>query len=214
LCHTTPHLTHAALVRTPCLLPSSPYHSRRSQLRIFFPDVYIAKPSSSRTSSVEAFVVARGFVLPEGFERGHLHRITTDNYSSALMAASECGGGGGGALCASVDGRDGGCCDPPPAAAAATTESAELSAESAELSAELARLILPFVACGDLSGYDADITCMLEAAGEPPDGMREPAQTPMPPTTAPHPVYRAYLEAQRATTATTDLAKDLAPDIS
>jgi len=197
--HTTPHLTHAALARTPCLLPSSPYHSRRSQLRIFFPDVYIAKPSSSRTSSVEAFVVARGFVLPEGFERGHLQRITTDNYGSALMAASECGGGGGGgALCASVDGRDGGCCDPPPPAAAATTESAEL-----------ARLILPFVACGDLSGYDADITCMLEAAGERPDGMREPAQTPMPPTTAPHLVYRAYLEAQRATTATTDLAPDI-----
>jgi len=208
--HTTPHLTHAALARTSCLLPSSPYHSRRSQLRIFFPDVYIAKPSSSRTSSVEAFVVARGFVLPEGFERGHLQRITTDNYSSALIAASECGGGGGGgALCASVDGRDGGCCDPPPPAAAATTESAELSAESAELSAELARLILPFVACGDLSGYDADITCMLEAAGEPPDGMREPAQTPMPPTTAPLLVYRAYLEAQRATTATTDLAPDI-----
>ena len=202
-----PSLAHPACplvsICTSCLLPSSPYHSRRSQLRIFFPDVYIAKPSSSRTSSVEAFVVARGFVLPEGFERGHLQRITTDNYSSALMAASECGGGGGGgALCASVDGRDRGCCDPAAAAAAATTESAELSAE-------LARLILPFVACGDLSGYDADITCMLEAAGEPPDGMREPAQTPMSPTTAPHPVYRAYLEAQRATTATTDLAPDI-----
>ena len=158
--HSAPH---AALAHTHLPAISSPY-SRRSQLRIFFPDVYIAKPSSSRTSSVEAFVVARGFELPEGFERGRLHRITTDNYSSA--ATSTCGGGGGGGA----------------------------SGASAELCQ-----ILPFVACGDLSGYDADITCMLsgydpditcmlEAAGEPP--------------------YRTYLEAQRqrATTAsaTTD----------
>ncbi|XP_038620930.1 putative tRNA (cytidine(32)/guanosine(34)-2'-O)-methyltransferase [Tachyglossus aculeatus] len=38
-----------------------------SQLRIFFPDVTCAKPRSSRNSSIEAFVVCRGFVPPAGY---------------------------------------------------------------------------------------------------------------------------------------------------
>uniref|UniRef100_A0A8C3N7P8 Ribosomal RNA methyltransferase FtsJ domain-containing protein n=1 Tax=Geospiza parvula TaxID=87175 RepID=A0A8C3N7P8_GEOPR len=38
-----------------------------SQLRLFFPDVTCAKPRSSRNSSIEAFVVCRGYSPPEGF---------------------------------------------------------------------------------------------------------------------------------------------------
>ncbi|XP_074926669.1 tRNA (cytidine(32)/guanosine(34)-2'-O)-methyltransferase [Chelonoidis abingdonii] len=38
-----------------------------SQLRIFFPDVTCAKPRSSRNSSIEAFVVCRGYCPPEGY---------------------------------------------------------------------------------------------------------------------------------------------------
>lgn len=33
------------------------------QLRLFFADVTIAKPKSSRNSSIEAFVVCRGFAV-------------------------------------------------------------------------------------------------------------------------------------------------------
>lgn len=115
-----------------------------SQLKVFFPDVVVAKPKSSRNSSVEAFVVARGFRLPAGFARGVLHCVTTDDYTA------QSGGGG-------ID-----------------------------------RLIVPFVACGDLVGYDADATYPLDAEGEPAYVYHEPTQKP---TT---PAYRAYLEAQQS----------------
>ena len=73
-----------------------------AQLKAFFPEVYVAKPKSSRTSSVEAFVVGRGFAPPPGFD------------AAALMAVA--------------------------AGDAAT--------------ADAGRLLVPFVACGDLGGYD------------------------------------------------------------
>ena len=82
-----------------------------AQLKSLFADVYVAKPKSSRGSSVEAFIVGRGFKLPSGFRRGVLTRITTESYGAAL---------GDGA------------------------------------SSELERLVVPFVACGDLSGFDEE----------------------------------------------------------
>jgi len=132
-----------------------------AQLKVFFPDVYVAKPKSSRNSSVEAFVVARGFSLPEGFARGLLHQITTDVYPGSIGAAPSGGGGG------VADG---------------------------DVTDDIARLIVPFVACGDLSGYDADANYSLEAGSDAPYVYHEPAQKP---TT---PAYRAYMEAQQAAT--------------
>jgi tRNA (cytidine32/guanosine34-2'-O)-methyltransferase len=38
-----------------------------SQLRCFFEEVTIAKPKSSRNSSIESFVVCRKFALPDGY---------------------------------------------------------------------------------------------------------------------------------------------------
>ncbi|GFR42113.1 hypothetical protein Agub_g2956, partial [Astrephomene gubernaculifera] len=37
-----------------------------SQLKLLFPEVYVAKPKSSRNSSIEAFVVCRRFAPPAG----------------------------------------------------------------------------------------------------------------------------------------------------
>ena len=45
------------------------------QLKAFFPEVYVAKPKSSRTSSVEAFVVGRGFAPPPGFDAAALMAV-------------------------------------------------------------------------------------------------------------------------------------------
>ena len=119
-----------------------------AQLQTFFPDVYLAKPKSSRNSSAEAFVVCRGFKLPPNFRRGVLGRITTSDYAAA------CATDGGG------------------------------SSEE--------RLAVPFVACGDLSGYDADANYDLPAT-DGPEGYTpiEPVQMP---TT---PAYRAYMERQQ-----------------
>lgn len=46
-----------------------------SQLRLFFPEVFCAKPRSSRNSSIEAFVVCRGYQPPAGFKPSHLQRL-------------------------------------------------------------------------------------------------------------------------------------------
>ncbi|KAG5324572.1 TRM7 methyltransferase, partial [Acromyrmex heyeri] len=44
-----------------------------AQLRIFFPYVYCTKPSSSRNSSIEAFVVCKDYSQPEGYEPNMLN---------------------------------------------------------------------------------------------------------------------------------------------
>lgn len=55
-----------------------------SQLRLLFERVVVAKPRSSRSSSIEAFVVCRGYSPPEGFEASMLtplldHAYTAEN---------------------------------------------------------------------------------------------------------------------------------------
>ncbi|TGZ49860.1 tRNA (cytidine(32)/guanosine(34)-2'-O)-methyltransferase [Temnothorax longispinosus] len=49
-----------------------------AQLRIFFPYVYCTKPSSSRNSSIEAFVVCKDYSPPEGYEPNMLNPWLTD----------------------------------------------------------------------------------------------------------------------------------------
>lgn len=48
-----------------------------AQLKIFFPYVYCAKPSSSRNSSIEAFVVCKDYSPPEGYEPHMLNPLLT-----------------------------------------------------------------------------------------------------------------------------------------
>lgn len=48
------------------------------QLRIFFPYVYCTKPSSSRNSSIEAFVVCKDYSPPEGYKPNMLNPWLTD----------------------------------------------------------------------------------------------------------------------------------------
>ncbi|GAB4816957.1 hypothetical protein N2152v2_004003 [Parachlorella kessleri] len=46
-----------------------------SQLKVFFPDVTVAKPKSSRNSSIEAFVVCRQYSPPAGFQPSQLRAL-------------------------------------------------------------------------------------------------------------------------------------------
>ncbi|XP_067171197.1 tRNA (cytidine(32)/guanosine(34)-2'-O)-methyltransferase [Apteryx mantelli] len=105
-----------------------------SQLRIFFPEVTCAKPRSSRNSSIEAFVVCRGYSPPEGYVP------TMDN---PLL-------------------------DP------------DAGLALAQLSGP-ARVIVPFVACGDLSAYDPDRTYPLQLDPEKPYSYVEPPAPPIAP---------------------------------
>lgn len=46
-----------------------------AQLRVFFPEVFCAKPRSSRNSSIEAFVVCKGYQPPPGFQPNALRSL-------------------------------------------------------------------------------------------------------------------------------------------
>ncbi|XP_068034628.1 LOW QUALITY PROTEIN: tRNA (cytidine(32)/guanosine(34)-2'-O)-methyltransferase-like [Anomalospiza imberbis] len=86
-----------------------------SQLRLFFPDVTCAKPRSSRNSSIEAFVVCRGYSPPEGFVPTMENPLLEPEAGLALSG---------------------------------------LSGPS--------RVLVPFVACGDLSAFDPDRSYPLQ----------------------------------------------------
>lgn len=70
-----------------------------AQMKIFFEKVTCSKPSSSRNSSTEAFIVCQGFKLPDGFEPimidPNVNYATKDNLSSiqkVIVPFIACGG--------------------------------------------------------------------------------------------------------------------------
>jgi tRNA (cytidine32/guanosine34-2'-O)-methyltransferase len=87
-----------------------------SQLRLFFSEVTCSKPKSSRNSSIEAFVVCKGFCLPDGYTPSMMTPMLDQKYGSKNEASGH------------------------------------------------GRVIVPFLACGDLSGFDADQSYPLDAA--------------------------------------------------
>ncbi|XP_041479828.1 uncharacterized protein LOC121427478 [Lytechinus variegatus] len=105
-----------------------------SQLKIFFPQVTIAKPRSSRNSSIEAFVVCQRYAPPVGY---------TPNMSNPLLDQKY------------------------------DTDFNNLEGPN--------RVIVPFLACGDLSAYDSDRNYPLEI--KPGEGYtyRPPTQQPINP---------------------------------
>lgn len=102
-----------------------------SQLRCFFKEVTVAKPKSSRNSSIESFVVCRNFSPPIGFVPSMDALLLDHKYiSSSGSSGDENSQGLGQGLRGALLG---------PTA-----------------------IIVPFVACGDLSGFDADKSYPLE----------------------------------------------------
>lgn len=95
-----------------------------SQLKVFFPSLTIAKPRSSRNSSLEAFVVGRGYAPPPGYVPTMVNpAMSGEGYSepdNPLLGPN--------------------------------------------------RVLVPFVACGDLTGWDSDrsYTAMNDSEWIPP----------------------------------------------
>ena len=104
-----------------------------SQLRLFFDDVTVAKPRSSRNSSIESFVVCQGYRPPPGYVPTMINPLLDHAYTdfNALTGPN--------------------------------------------------RLMVPFLACGDLSAYDADKTYPLELEEGKKYEYHEPAQKPIDP---------------------------------
>merc|ERR1719495_2387140 len=110
-----------------------------SQLRIFFPIVSIAKPRSSRNSSIEAFVVCQGYSPPPGYTPNMLNPLLDHKYTDFNQLEG------------------------------------------------INRVIVPFLACGDLSAYDSDRTYSLGPGYQ----YHPPTQQPI------NPPYKAALDIKR-----------------
>ena len=142
-----------------------------AQLRCFFSTVHCAKPRSSRASSLEAFVVCEGFNMPKGYKMDvnkpiGLGARTLKTKRSAGDKQKE----------GWIDGQR-----------RSVREDGVTVVELDSDSGEDNRWIAPFVACGDLSAWDADATYHL-----PKDRVSlDPVQ---PPTAPP---YKRALELRR-----------------
>ncbi|KAF6023329.1 FTSJ1 [Bugula neritina] len=86
-----------------------------SQLKIFFKEVVVSKPRSSRNSSVEAFVVCLEYSPPEGYIPNMSNPLLDHHYDLDFNQ---------------LEGVN--------------------------------RVVVPFIACGDLSAYDSDKTYGLQ----------------------------------------------------
>ena len=97
-----------------------------AQLRVFFAQVVVAKPKASRSQSLESFVVCTGFALPPGYTPTFDAVALSVAAPPAETAPSDAAAGGGAS------------------AGAAASPAPPL----------VARMIVPFMAYGDLSGFD------------------------------------------------------------
>lgn len=139
-----------------------------AQLRCFFTSVHCAKPRSSRASSLEAFVVCQGFEMPKGYK---------------LDPERPVGLGARIPLPPRKDKDDGFVNGQRKTVTEDGITVLELESEGEDSN----RWIAPFVACGDLSAWDADATYQL-----PKDRVSlDPVQ---PPTAPP---YKGALELRR-----------------
>lgn len=144
-----------------------------AQLKCFFHSVHCAKPRSSRASSLEAFVVCEGFALPKGYiikSNNPLGpEIPIPSQAQNLETQNEDEGN-------FVDGQR-----------RSIREDGVTVVEFEPDEDTSTRWIAPFVACGDLSAWDADATYHL-----PKDRVSlDPVQ---PPTAPP---YKRALELRR-----------------
>ncbi|KAI3694872.1 hypothetical protein L1987_77853 [Smallanthus sonchifolius] len=123
------------------------------QLKLFFTEVTLAKPKSSRNSSIEAFAVCENYSPPEGFNEKDLHRLLEKVGTPSGADDLDCSSGW-------LEGPN--------------------------------KVYIPFLACGDLGGYDSDRSYPLSKA---PDGsykILDPVQPPI------DPPYKRALEMKKA----------------
>ncbi|KAF5524956.1 tRNA (cytidine(32)/guanosine(34)-2'-O)-methyltransferase [Colletotrichum aenigma] len=163
-----------------------------AQLKVFFETVIVAKPRSSRASSVEAFIVCINFQPPAGFQAslenplgvGHeLPKMVEERTAQLPVVAN-----------ALMQNPLTGTWDTALTASATKGESEIVEVEAYDETDETTdhekhiRWIAPFIACGDLSAFDSDASYQL-----PEDHVSlDPVQ---PPTAPP---YKRAIELRKA----------------
>ncbi|KAF4835444.1 tRNA (cytidine(32)/guanosine(34)-2'-O)-methyltransferase [Colletotrichum siamense] len=163
-----------------------------AQLKVFFETVIVAKPRSSRASSVEAFIVCINFQPPAGFQAslenplgvGHELPKMVEERTAQLPVVAD----------ALMQNPLTGTWDTALTASATKGESEIVEVEAYDETDETTdhekhiRWIAPFIACGDLSAFDSDASYQL-----PEDHVSlDPVQ---PPTAPP---YKRAIELRKA----------------
>ncbi|KAK6222465.1 FtsJ-like methyltransferase [Colletotrichum tabaci] len=136
-----------------------------AQLKIFFETVIVAKPRSSRASSVEAFIVCINFQPPAGFQAslenplgvGHQLPEMVEERRSQLPVIAD----------ALMQDPATGKWNAAPTASASRGDGQIVEVEAYDETDETTdheksiRWIAPFIACGDLSAFDSDASYQL-----------------------------------------------------
>ncbi|KAI0808545.1 FtsJ-like methyltransferase-domain-containing protein [Xylaria sp. FL0064] len=160
-----------------------------AQLKIFFEQVHVAKPRSSRASSVEAFIVCLNFQPPKGFSASleeplgvgfRLNKMTEQNSLSLPITAPTI-----------LQNQETGAWDSAPHYTQVTDEHGitEIEPEDHRFHQETdIRWIAPFIACGDLSVFDSDASYRLPADHVSLDPVQPPTAPP----------YKRAIELRRA----------------
>ncbi|KAH7820984.1 putative S-adenosyl-L-methionine-dependent methyltransferases superfamily protein [Monocercomonoides exilis] len=160
-----------------------------TQLRVYFCDVVVAKPQSSRNSSIESFVVCRGFRQPESYSHPLLEPFTPSADKRSLIkdvrssSSSSATPSSSSSPSDSTEMKDGKTDSKDLKEAAAEEEGKDKQkkqeesgkdehSKSDEAKEEKApypiwhppspSMLVPFVSCGDLSGFDSDQTYPLD----------------------------------------------------
>ncbi|KAI9834059.1 MAG: hypothetical protein M1819_003344 [Sarea resinae] len=161
-----------------------------AQLKIVFARVTVAKPRSSRASSVEAFVVCEGFRPPEGFKASLENPLGAGMRFPTPSTPSQSTANDANSLLSNTNNTDRTAAGQTRTLRADGIVELDLGpgAPNAEAYNNSNRYIAPFLACGDLSAYDADASYHL-----PRDRV---SLNPVQPPTAPP--YKRALEMRRA----------------
>lgn len=160
-----------------------------AQLKIFFEHVHVAKPRSSRASSVEAFIVCLDFRPPPGFKASleeplgvgsRLGDMVRERNAQKPMIAET-----------TLQNPATGAWDFRPAVVPVTDKNGIIDVAVEDLTEDPhkdVRWIAPFIACGDLSAFDSDASYQLPE--------NHVSLDPVQPPTAPP--YKRALEIRRA----------------
>ncbi|KAK7744436.1 tRNA (uridine-2'-O-)-methyltransferase trm7 [Diatrype stigma] len=160
-----------------------------AQLKIFFEKVHVAKPRSSRASSVEAFIVCLNFRPPPGFSASLEEPLGVGFRLPQMTRQNEEGLYHGPA--AVLQDPETGAWNGVPFYSQKTDEYGITEIEPEDVRThrdEDIRWIAPFIACGDLSAFDSDASYRL-----PPGHV---SLDPIQPPTAPP--YKRALELRKA----------------
>lgn len=160
-----------------------------AQLKIFFERVHVAKPRSSRASSVEAFIVCINFQPPEGFKARLEEPLGVGNRLPEMLRERQAQQ----PIIADVllQNPTTGAWDTRPEDSHVASKDGVIEVEVEDLTVDKhkdIRWIAPFIACGDLSAFDSDASYQL------PEG--HVSLDPVQPPTAPP--YKRAIEIRKA----------------